>query len=114
MRTVTIEVAGRELVESRFVAAMRGEAQGEFISFESGHALLDTLNANRWEILQVLAGRGWIDVAGLRSVVGRCLRDVQADVDILRARGVVEADASQRVMFPYDRVCVRFEWERTV
>ncbi len=58
MRTVNIGVEAREVFGARIVAAMKGEAQGEFITFESVHALLETLTLERWHIVMALAGRG--------------------------------------------------------
>jgi len=110
MRTVTIGVEPVEVSSSRFVAAMRGEAQGEFITFESAHDLLETLSPDRWEILTVLAGRGPMLVVDVQQLVGRALEGVCADFKLLVERGVVDEDSQGCVVFPYDRVRVGFEW----
>lgn len=112
MRTVNIGVEAREVSDARFVAAMKGEGQGEFITFESVHALLDTLTPDRWHILMALAGRGPRYMVEVHQSVGQPLDEVCADVRVLVERGVVELDSHGRVLFPYDRVRLGFEWSK--
>lgn len=112
MRTVSIGVESREMSGARFVAAMKGEAQGEFITFESVHLLLDTLTPERWHILMALAGRGARDVVEVQQAVGRPLDEVCADVKVLVERGVIDLDSRSCVSFPYEKIKVGFEWLR--
>lgn len=112
MRSVKIGVETREVVSARTVAAMKGEAQGEFITFDSVHLLLDTLTPQRWHILMALAGRGPRDTVEIQEAVGRPLDEVCADVRALVDRGVVDLDSSSRVSFPYEQIKVGFEWRK--
>ena len=91
MRTVNIGVEAREVSGTRFVAAMRGEVQGEFITFESVHLLLDTLTPDRWHILMALAGRGPRYVVEVHQAVGRPLDEVCVDVKVLVERELLTA-----------------------
>ena len=59
MRTVTLEVASREEVTRRALAAFKGKKQQSRISFATPELLLKVLTAKRWE-LKVL-GRAGID-----------------------------------------------------
>ncbi len=52
MSTVTLGVALREAITQNFAAAMRGEQQGELISFATPELLLKTLTQIRWNILR--------------------------------------------------------------
>ena len=112
MRVVTIGVGSRQVIDARFVAAMSGEYQGEFITFESVHLLLDTLTPTRWHILIALSGRGPCYVVDVQEAVGRPLDEVCVDVKVLVERGVVDMDAQGRVEFPYEQILVGFEWRR--
>ncbi|HYS68107.1 MAG TPA: hypothetical protein VEN30_30385 [Paraburkholderia sp.] len=114
MRTVKIVAEPREAFDSRFVSALKGNAQGEFISFESAAALLETLTPDRWEILTMLAGRGAMLVVDVQELVGRSLKEVCADFRLLVERGIVDEDSHGCVVFPYDRVEVDFVWSRNV
>ncbi|MGF6648631.1 transcriptional regulator [Paraburkholderia sp. GAS82] len=110
MRTVNIGVEAHDVSDARFVAAMKGEGQGEFITFESVHALLDTLTPARWHILMALAGRGPRYAVEVHESVGRPLAEVCEDVRVLVERGVVDEDSHGCVVFPYEHVRVGFEW----
>lgn len=58
MRTVTISLASRNAMRSRFRAAMRRKAQGDYITFASATLLWRTLTAKRMEMLQAIAAEG--------------------------------------------------------
>ena len=56
MTTVTLGVASRERVTARFLAAMNGQEQGAFISFEIPDPLFKTLSPLRWNIIKAMTG----------------------------------------------------------
>jgi predicted transcriptional regulator len=73
MNTVTLGVSGRDEMSKRFLAAMRGQAQGQFISFATPELLFQTLTQLRWNILKVMTGAGAVSI---REVARRVERDV--------------------------------------
>lgn len=108
MRTVTLEIADRTSANQRFISAMNGTQQGDFISFASPDLLFKTLTAKRWELLQAMTGAGALSI---RETARRLRRDVKAvhgDVQALLNAGLLEKDATGKIIFPYDAVHVDF------
>ena len=58
MNVVTLEVGSRDKSNERFLSALKGEAQGAFISFESPAVLFKLFSGKRWDLLKVMAGAG--------------------------------------------------------
>ena len=108
MRTVTLEIADRASTSQRFINAMNDTPQGAFISFASPDLLFKTLTAKRWELLQAMTGAGALSI---REAARRLQRDVKAvhgDVQALLNAGLLEKDATGKILFPYDAVHVDF------
>ncbi|WP_295389407.1 transcriptional regulator [uncultured Thiodictyon sp.] len=108
MTTVTIEVADIETTKQRMKAAFRGEPQGCFITFPSHEDLWSTLTANRWAILKALTGAGPLGVRELARRVGRDVKGVHTDAQVLVQSGVIDKAADGTLLFPYDMVHVEF------
>src|SRR5579863_1730821 len=108
MNTVTLGVASREAINRSFAAAMRGEQQGEFISFATPELLLKTLTQLRWDILKKMTGAGAMSIRELARRVGRDVRRVHDDVLVLLNVGVLERAENGDIAFPYDAVHVDF------
>ncbi|WP_295393359.1 transcriptional regulator [uncultured Thiodictyon sp.] len=108
MTTVTIEVADTETTMQRMKAAFRGEPQGCFITFPSHEDLWSTLTANRWVILKALTGAGPLGVRELARRVGRDVKGVHTDAQVLVQSGVIDKTADGALLFPYDVVHVEF------
>ncbi len=107
VRTVTISVASRSTVNSRFRAAMHGKAQGSYITFASPTLLWRTLTAKRMEMLQAMAGRGPLALRELARLVRRDVKSVHGDVAVLVTAGVLDK-TDDGVEFPYDAAHVDF------
>lgn len=107
-RTVTLSLATREQVTDRAVAAMRGERQGERISFASAELLWGTLTRRRWELLEAMVGGGPMSLRELARRVGRDVKAAHGDVRALLDAGLLERGEGGRVVFPYDAVHVDF------
>src|SRR5687767_1075923 len=90
VRTVTISVASRRAVNNRFRAAMRGKAQGDYITFTSATLLWRTLTAKRMEMLQAMAARGPLAIREVSRLVRRDVKSVHGDVAVLVAAGVLD------------------------
>lgn len=112
MRTVTIDVADREVINARAKAALRGEPQGDFISFSSPEELWRALTPHRWAILKTLAGQGPVGVRALARQLGRDVKGVHTDTQALVLCGVLDKAADGKVEFPYDAVHVDFTINR--
>src|ERR1700732_474049 len=108
MTTVTLGVASQEAFSTRFVAAMKGEAQGAFITFESSELLLQTLTQLRWNIIKAMTGAGPLSLREVARRVDRDVKRVHDDVHALLDVGVLERNTDGSIEFPYDAVPVDF------
>jgi predicted transcriptional regulator len=108
MNTVTLGIGSLETVSSRFVAAMKGDPQGAYITFASADLLLQTLTQRRWSILRCMTGAGPLSLRALARRTGCDARDAQRDVEALLNVGVLERNADGTIEFPYDAVHVDF------
>ncbi len=109
MNTVTIDVASRAQSDARFIAAAQtGRPQGAYISFPSVAALWSTLTAKRWELVQVLCGAGPVSVREAARRVGRDVKRVHEDVQVLLSTGILDRADDGGIVFPYDAVHVDF------
>jgi len=108
MKTVTLGIASREIVNKRFLEAFKGKPQGAFISFESPEVLFKILSGHRWELLKMMAGA---QAMSIREAARRMERDVKAvhgDVTVLLKAGILQKTADGRIEFPYDAIHVDF------
>jgi predicted transcriptional regulator len=108
MKTVTLGVASRDAVTTRFLAAMKGKAQGAYITFESPELLFQTLTQMRWNIIQAITGAGPVSIREIARRVDRDVKAVHRDVHALLNVGVLERNADGAIEFPYDAVHVDF------
>jgi len=109
INTVTIEVASRQESDARFAQAMeRGEAVGAFIAFPSVESLWSTLTAKRWELVQALCGASPVSVREAARRVGRDVKRVHEDVQVLLEAGILERADDGGIVFPYEAVHVDF------
>jgi predicted transcriptional regulator len=108
MTTVTLSIASREAVTSRFLHAVAGHAEGHFISFETPSLLFGTLTAKRWDLLAAMQGAGPLAASDLACRVGREVKGVQADLRALLNAGIVEKTPDGEFVFPYDALHVDF------
>jgi predicted transcriptional regulator len=108
MRTVTLEISSREKINKRFLKAVEGEPQGEFISFESPALLFKILSGKRWELLRSMTGAGPITIREAARRVGRDVKAVHRDVHALLDTGLLQKTDNGRIVFPFDAVHVDF------
>ena len=93
--------------KARLAAALRGEGQGNYISFLSVEQMWKTLSPKRADILRAMTGQGALSIREIARRVGRDVKAVHGDVHALLAAGVVDR-AEKGVIFPYDGVRVDF------
>lgn len=108
MSTVTLGIASRDAIKARALAAFRGEAQGNFISFATPELLFQTLTQLRWSILKTMTGAGPMTIRELARRVERDVRRVHDDVAALLGCGVLERTDTGEIVFPYDEIHVDF------
>lgn len=108
MRTVTLEVAVREDVTRRALAAFRGKKQRARISFATPELLWKVLTAKRWEVLKAMAGQGPLTIREVARRVERDVKAVHGDVHALIDVGLLERTEANRVTFPFDAIRVEF------
>ena len=108
MTTVTLGIASRDDITRSFAAAIRGEEQGELISFATPELLLKTLTQLRWDILKKMTGAGAMSIRELARRVDRDVRRVHDDVLALINVGVLERSDNGDIVFPYDAIHVDF------
>lgn len=108
MRTVTLEVSSRDKTNRRLLAALEGEPQGEFISFETPALLFKVLTQKRWELLSALTGVGTVTLREAARRVERDVKAVHGDVHALLDAGLLQKTEDGRIVFPFDAVHVDF------
>lgn len=106
--TITIGVASIEETQRQVAAAFRGEALGHHIAFASVELLWQVLTAKRWEILQAMCGQGPAAIRAVARRVGRDVKAVHGDVQVLLTAGLIDKTEDGAVVFPYRAVRVDF------
>jgi predicted transcriptional regulator len=107
---LTIGVASLPEVRARMKAALRGQRDATpRFTFTSGEDLLRTLNPNRWNLLQAMAGAGELGVRELARRVGRDVKGVHTDATTLVACGLIDKADDGALHFPYSSVRVEFQ-----
>lgn len=108
MRTVTLEVASRETVTRRALAAFDGKMQGSYLSFATPELLWNVLTAKRWDILRAMTGAGPMTIREAARRVSRDVKAVHGDVHALLDAGVLRRTEKNKIEFPYEAVRVNF------
>jgi len=108
MRTVTLGLSSRQKTNKRFIEAFQGKSQGEFISFESPALLFKVLSGNRWELLKIMTGAGAISIREASRRLGRDVKAVHGDVQVLLNVGILQKNDKGQIEFPFDILHVDF------
>jgi predicted transcriptional regulator len=106
IRTVTLGVSDRAEVSRRAAEALKGRAQGIFISFATPELLFKLLTTKRWEILRTMTGAGPLTIRETARRVGRDVKGVHGDVTALLTAGVLRKTEEGQVEFPFDAIKV--------
>jgi predicted transcriptional regulator len=112
MSTVTIGISNREETKRRVEKAFRGEAHGEFLSFESVELMWKVLSPRRWDILQAMTGKGPMSLRRAARLVERDVKTTHGDVHALLDAGLLEKGQDGKIQFPYDAIHVDFTIEK--
>ncbi len=108
MRTVTLGLSSRRKTNKLFLEAFKGKLQGEFISFESPALIFKMLSGNRWELLKVMAGAGAVSIREASRRLGRDVKAVHSDVQVLLNVGILQKTDKGQIEFPFDAIHVDF------
>lgn len=108
MKTVTLSVSSLEQVKTRVAVAFRGKAQGAHISFTSIDLLWKILAPKRWQLLKVMTGQDPMTIRDAARRVGRDVKAVHGDVQLLLNAGIIDRTNDGRIVFPYDAIRVDF------
>ncbi|SIQ98363.1 Predicted transcriptional regulator [Rhizobium sp. RU20A] len=114
MRTLSVKIETLEdtlaaAASSWKHAATDGEvADGQTLSFDTWDAMHRTLAPKRLEIIKAMAGQGPLSVRDVARRVGRDVKNVHADLDLLAKSGVIDRTPDGFV-FPFDRIHVEFD-----
>ncbi len=105
--TITLRPDWRAALRTAGTAAGRADGyQGEVLNFESPGTLFSRLTERRWALVHALQGQGPMAVRELARRVGRDVKRVHEDVQVLAGLGLVERDAAGGVVCPFAEVHV--------
>jgi len=108
MNTVILGLSSRQKTNERVLEAFKGKSQGAFISFESPVLLFKVLSGNRWELLKIMTGAGAISIREASRRLGRDVKAVHGDVQMLLKVGILNKTETGQIEFPFDAVHVDF------
>ena len=111
MRTVTLGISSREKINKRFLEASTGKQQGTFISFASPELLFKVLSGKRWDLLKVMTGSDPMSIREAARRLGRDVKAVHGDVQMLLNVGILHKTDEGQIVFPFDAVHVDFMLE---
>jgi predicted transcriptional regulator len=69
------------------------------------------LTPKRWEIVGAMTGAGAMSIREVARRVGRDVKAVHADIQVLLRSGVIKKTGAGKIIFPYDAVHVDFKLE---
>lgn len=108
MKTVTLSVESETSVIDSALKAFGGEQQGEHISFASLELLWKVLAPNRMAIVKCLTGNEPLSLREIARRLGRDVKAVHTDTQLLLRSGVLEKDKDGKIVFGYDAIHVDF------
>lgn len=99
--TITLQPDWRAALRQAGRKAQAARYQGETLNFESPGAFFGRLTARRWALVTAMLGQGTLGVRELARRVGRDVKRVHEDVQVLAELGLVERDEAGGVLCPY-------------
>lgn len=104
--TITIERDWASGLRRDASQAFRGERIGHVLSFTSPELFFGKLTANRWALIHSLQSAGAIGVREAARLVGRDVRRVHDDLQVLAELGLVEKTDDGKILCPFDDIHV--------
>ena len=102
--TITLQADWRTALRQAGARAQAGAYQGEVLNFESPGAFFSRLSEKRWALVRALQGQGDLAVRELARRVGRDVKRVHQDVQVLAELGLVERADGGGVVCPFAEV----------
>jgi len=99
--TITMSPDWRAALRQAGKAGQADSYQGETLNFESPGAFFGRLTERRWTLVTALLGQGPLAVREVARRVGRDVKRVHEDVQVLAELGLVERDDAGGVLCPY-------------
>jgi len=88
--TITLQPDWRTALRSAGAKAKAATYQGERLNFESPGIFFSRLSEKRWALVHALQGQGEMAIRELARRVGRDVKRVHEDVQVLAELGLVE------------------------
>lgn len=107
--TITLQPDWRAALREAGRRAGKRGYQGEVLNFESAGAFFGQLTERRWALLHALQGQGELAVRELARRVGRDMKRVHEDVQVLAELGLVERTERGGVVCPFTAVHIDME-----
>ncbi len=104
--TITVDPDWRRKLRE---AANKGGAsayQGETLNFQRADEFFSWLTGKRWRLVHELVGAGEMSIRELARRVGRDVKRVHGDVQLLQRLGLIERTATGGVVCPYSDIHV--------
>jgi predicted transcriptional regulator len=108
MNTVILQVNSRKEWNQHIIQAFHGEPQQPTITFETPTLLFNVLSGKRWDLLQVMTGRGAMAIREVARCLGRDVKAVHSDIHKLLKTGILNKTEEGKVEFPFDELHVDF------
>ena len=99
--TIALQPEWRAALRQAAKKAQATRYQGETLNFETPASFFGRLTERRWAIVTALLGQGTLAVRELARRVGRDVKRVHEDVQVLAELGLVERDEAGGVLCPY-------------
>ncbi|CAD5366410.1 conserved hypothetical protein [Rubrivivax sp. A210] len=107
--TITLQPDWQAALRAAGRRAQAASYQGEVLNFESAGAFFGRLTERRWELVRVLQGQGELAVRELARRVGRDVKRVHEDVQVLAELGLVERTEGGGVLCPFAGIHIDME-----
>ncbi len=102
--TITLQPDWRAALRTAGQRAQATTYQGETLNFENPEAFFGRLTQRRWVLVRALQGQGVLAVRELARRIGRDIKRVHEDVQVLADLGLVERDEGGGVLCPFAEV----------
>lgn len=107
--TITLQPDWRAALRDAGRRAHKRGYQGEVLNFESPGVFFGRLTERRWTLVHSLQGQGELAVRELARRVGRDMKRVHEDVQVLADLGLVERTERGGVVCPFAAVHIDME-----
>jgi predicted transcriptional regulator len=110
--TITLQPDWRAALRRAGKRAQSERYQGEMLNFETPGVFFGRLTERRWAVVMALQGQGAMALRELARRVGRDVKRVHEDVQVLTELGLVERDEAGGVVCPYADVHIDMHVQR--